>query len=125
MKRSWVLVIGVAVALAGNGLYTVWARADGPKPAAAGLVKVGKFVLIHDRVSNTALPVEQAEVHVIGGKPFLVGIGATGARVRTPATGQPVWYNLDDAVTVVHFDSIEDLEKAVDAAPPPPREREH
>lgn len=125
MKRSWVLVFAVTAALAGNGLYTVWARADAPKPAGVCPAKVGKFVLVHDRVSNTAIPIEQAEVQVIGGKPFLVGIGATGARVRTPATGQPVWYNLDDADTVVHFDSIEDLEKAVDAAPPPPREREH
>jgi hypothetical protein len=121
MKRSWVLVFGVAVALAGNGLYTVWARADAPK-SAAGPAKVGKFVLIHDRASNTAIPVEQADVQVIGGKPFLVGIGATGARVRTPATGHRVWYNLEDAITVVHFDSIEELEKAVDAAPPPQRE---
>ena len=120
MKRSWVLVLGVTAGLAGNGLYTVWARADGPKPALT--TKVGKFVLIHDRASNMAIPVEQADVRVIGGKPFLAGVGATGARVRTPATGQPVWYNLDDAVTVVHFNSIEDLEKAVDAAPPPPRE---
>jgi hypothetical protein len=123
MKRSWVLVFAVAVALAGNGLYTVWARADGPKPGGCP-AKVGKFVLIHDRVSNSALPVERADVQVIGGKPFLVGVGATGARVRTPATGQPVWISLDDAVTVIHFDSIEELEKAVDAAPPP-HEREH
>jgi hypothetical protein len=78
--------------------------------------------LVHDRVSNTAVPVEQAEVQVIGGKPFLVGVGATEARVRTPATGRSVWYNLDDAVTVIHFDSIEELEKAVDTAPPPQRE---
>jgi len=121
MKRSWVLVFGVVAVLAGNGLYTVWARADGPK-SAGGSPTVGKFVLIHDRASNTAIPVERADVQVIGGKPFLVGVGATGARVRTPATGHPVWYNLEDAVTVVHFDSIEELEKAVDAAPPPQRE---
>lgn len=121
MKRSWVLVFGVAAVLAGNGVYAVWARADGPKPAASP-AKVGKFVLVHDRSSNTAIPVEQADVQLIGGKSFLVGIGATGARVRTPATGRPIWYNLDDAVTVVHFDSIEELEKAVDAAPP---QREH
>ena len=125
MKRSWVLIVGVAAALAGNGLYTVWARAEGPKSAGVCPTKVGKFVLVHDRALNTAIPIEQAEVQMIGGKPFLVGIGATGARVRTLATGQPVWYSLDDAVTVVHFDSIEELEKAVDAAPPPPREHEH
>jgi hypothetical protein len=122
MKRSWVLVFGVATVLAGNGLYAVWARADGPKAVATGPAKIGKFVLIHDRVSNTAIPVEQVDVQVIGGKPFLVGIGATGARVRTPATGHPVWYNLDDAITVIHFNSIDELEKAVDAAPPPQRE---
>lgn len=123
MKRSWVLVFGVTAGLAVNGLHAVWARADGPKPTATACpCKVGKFVLVHDRVSNTAMPVEQAEIQVVGGKTFLVGIGATGARVRTPATGRPVWYNLDDATTVIHFDSIEELEKAVDAAPPPQRE---
>ena len=124
MKRSSVLMLAVVVGLAGNGLYAVWARADGPRPAAAACpCKVGKFVLVHDRVSNMAMPVEQAEIQVVGGKTFLVGVGATGARVRTPATGHPVWYNLDDATTVVHFDSIEALEKAVDAAPV--RQREH
>ena len=123
MKRSSILMLAVAVGLAGNGMYAVWARADGPKPAPAACpCKMGKFVLVHDRVSNTAVPVEQAEVQVIGGKPFLVGVGATEARVRTPATGRPVWYNLEDAVTVIHFDSIEELEKAVDTAPPPQRE---
>jgi hypothetical protein len=120
MKRSSIVLLAVVVGLAGNGLYAVWARAEGPKSAAT--TKLGKFVLIHDRVSNTALPVEQAEVQMIGGKSFLVGVGATAARVRTPATGRPVWYNLDDATTVIHFDSIEELEKAVDAAPPAPRE---
>ena len=123
MKRSSILMLAVFAGLAGNGLYAVWARADGPKPAPAGCpCKVGKFVLVYDRVSNTAMPVEQAEIQVVGGKTFLVGVGATGARVKTPATGNPVWYNLDDATTVIHFDSIEALEKAVDNAPPPQRE---
>ena len=121
MKRSSILMLAVFAGLAGNGLYAVWARADGPKPAACPC-KVGKFVLVHDRVSGTAMPVEQAEIQQLGGKTFLVGIGATGARVKTPATGQPVWYNLDDATTIIHFDSIEALEKAVDNAPPPQRE---
>ena len=123
MKRSSILVLAVFAGLTINGLYAVWARADSSKPAAPACpCKVGKFVLIHDRVSNTAVPVEQAEIQLVGGKTFLVGIGATGARVKTPATGNPVWYNLDDATTVIHFDSIEALEKAVDAAPQPQRE---
>jgi hypothetical protein len=121
MKRSSILMLAVVVGLAGNGMYAVWARAEGPKPGPCPC-KVGKFVLVHDRVSNTAMPVEQADIHVVGGKTFLVGVGAIGARVRTPATGRPVWYNLDDATTVIHFDSIEELEKAVDTAPPPARE---
>jgi hypothetical protein len=117
MKRGTILAVAVAVGLAVNGLYVVWARAEGPKTAAASS-RMGKFVLVHDRVTNTALAIEQAEVQVIGGKTFLVGQGANGARVRTPATGRPVWINLEDATTVIHFDSIDDLEKAVDAAPP-------
>jgi len=66
--------------------------------------------------------VERAEVQLVGGKTFLVGVGATGARVRTPATGRPVWVNLEDASTVIHFDSLDELEKAVADAQPP---REH
>ena len=116
MKRSWVVGL-VAAVLAGNGLYAVWARADGPKPVAAN--KVGKYVLVHDRVTNMALPVERAEVQVVGGKTFLMGVGATGAKVRTPATGRPVWVNLEDASTVIHFDTIDELEKAVAEAQGP------
>jgi hypothetical protein len=119
MNRSWVVGL-VAAVLAGNGLYAVWARADGPKPPSSA--RVGKYVLVHDRVTNMALPVERAEVQLVGGKTFLVGVGATGAKVRTPATGRPVWVNLEDASTVIHFDSLDDLEKAVAEAQGP---REH
>lgn len=122
MKRGWIVGLAVLVGLAGNGVYAVWARAEGPRPAAAGATKVGKYLLVHVRVTNTVMAVEQAEVQVIGGKPFLVGMGATGGEVRTPATGRPVWVSLEDASTVIHFDSIEDLEKAVASAP---RLREH
>jgi hypothetical protein len=119
MKRSWVVGL-VAAVLAGNGLYAVWARADGPKPS--GSAKVGKYILVHDRVTNMAIPVEKADVQLIGGKTFLVGMGATGAKVRNPASGRPVWVNLEDASTVVHFDSLEELEKAVAEGQP---DREH
>jgi hypothetical protein len=115
MKRATGLALAVAIGLAVNGMYAVWARAEGPKPAST-TNRMGKFVLVHDRVTNTALAVEQAEVQTVGGKPFLVGVGATGAKVRTPATGRPIWVNLEDATTVIHFESIEELEKAVQAA---------
>ena len=119
MKRSWVVGL-VAAVLAGNGLYAVWARADGPKPPTSA--KVGKYILVHDRVTNMAIPVEKADVQLIGGKTFLVGIGATGDKVRNPASGRPVWVNLEDASTVVHFDSLEELQKAVADGQP---DREH
>jgi len=115
MKRGTILGLAVAIGLCVNGLYAVWARADGPKPAVSGN-KMGRYVLVHDRVTNTAMAVERAEVQMVGGKPFLVGVGATDARVRTPATGRPIWVNLEDASTVIHFESIEELEKAVQTA---------
>lgn len=117
MKRSWVL--GVIVAgLAGGLGYAVWARADAP-PAADKAPRMGKYVLVHDRVTNTALPVERPELQMIGGKPFLVGVGPAEAKHRTPAAGRPVWVNLEDACTVIHFDALADLEKAVAEAREP------
>ena len=117
MKRAWTLGVLVVAGLAGGLGYAAWARADAkPAPAPA---QISKFVLVHDRVTNTAMAVEKAELQMIGGKPFLVGTGAKGGRVRTPAAGRPVWVNLEDACTVIHFDNLDDLEKAVEAAGPP------
>ena len=119
MGRARMLGLMVAAALAGGLGYGVWARADTRTPPPA---RMGKFVLVLDRVTNTALPVERAEVQVLGGKTFLVGVGAAGSQIRTPATGRPVWINLEDASTVIHFDTLPELEKAVADAQPAGRE---
>ena len=116
MSRERTLALVVVAGLVGGFGYAAWARADAP---AAGSPAMGRYILVHDRASQCVIPIEKAELQTIGGKQFLVGTGATIKGFKAPGTGRPVWVNLEDANTIVHFDCVEDVEKAIAAGQPP------
>ena len=117
MTRGRILALVLVAGLAGAFGYAAWARAE--VAPAAGSPPMGRYILIHDRASQCVIPIEKAELQTIGGKQFLVGIGATIKGFKAPGTGRPVWVNLEDANTIVHFDCVEDVEKAIAAGQPP------
>ena len=116
MTRGRTLALVLVAGLAGGFGYAAWARADAPT---AGCPPMGRYILVHDRATQCVIPIEKAEVQAIGGKQFLVGTGATIKGFKAPGTGRPVWVNLEDANTIVHFDCAEDVEKAIAAGQPP------
>src|SRR5215210_684818 len=95
MTRGKILGLIVVAGLAGGYGAGVWARADGP--AAARPPRLGTFVLVHDRVSNSVIPMEKVELQPIGGKQFLIGTGVRVSAFKTVGVGRPVWINLEDA----------------------------
>lgn len=116
MTRARVLGLIVAAGLAGGYGAAMWARADGPAPACP---RTGKYVLVHDRATSSVIPMEKAEVQVIGGKQFLVGTGVRVTAFKTVGVGRPVWVNMEDANTIIHFDTIDEMNKAlIDGQPP-------
>lgn len=115
MTRGKMLGLVVVGALAGGLGYAAWARADGP-PACPHL---GKYILVHDRASQCVIPIEHAELKAIGGKQFLVGVGAKVSAIKAPGTGRPIWVNLEDANTIIHFDTLEDVNRAIQDGQPP------
>ena len=116
MTRGKVLGLVVVAGLAGGYGAAMWARADSP---AAACPKVGKFVLVHDRVASSVIPMEKAEVQTIGGKQFLVGMGVRVSAFKTVGVGRPVWINMEDANTIIHFDTLDEMNKAlIDGQPP-------
>ncbi|HKB00584.1 MAG TPA: hypothetical protein VKD90_00130 [Gemmataceae bacterium] len=116
MTRGRMLVLILVAGVAGAFGYAAWARADS---RAAGCPPMGRYILVHDRASQCVIPIEKAEIQTIGGKQFLVGTGATIKGFKAPGTGRPVWVNLEDANTIVHFDCAEDVEKAIAAGQSP------
>ena len=115
MTRGKMLGLVVVGALSGGLGYAVWARADEPAPCP----HIGKYILVHDRASQCVIPLERAELKTIGGKQFLVGIGARVNAIKAPGTGRPVWVNLEDANTIIHFDNAEDVNRAIQEGQPP------
>jgi hypothetical protein len=117
MTRGRTLALVLVAGLAGGFGYAAWARAEAAPAAVAP--PMGRYILIHDRASQCVVPIEKAEIQTIGGKQFLVGVGATIKGFKAPGTGRPVWVSLEDANTIVHFDCIDDIEKAIQAGQPP------
>ncbi|MBO0698698.1 MAG: hypothetical protein J2P46_09910 [Zavarzinella sp.] len=117
MTRGRTLALVLVAGLTGAFGYAAWARADTARAPTSP--PMGKYILIHDRASQCVIPIEKAEIQTIGGKQFLVGIGATVKGFKAPGTGRPVWVRLEDANTIVHFECVDDIEKAIEAGQPP------
>jgi hypothetical protein len=116
MTRGKVLGLIVVAGLAGGYGAAMWARADGPPTRTP---RIGNFVLVHDRVSNSVIPMEKVELLPIGGKQFLIGTGVRVSAFKTVGVGRPVWINLEDANTIIHFDTLSEMDKAlIDGQPP-------
>ena len=111
MTRGRLFALVAVAGLFGGFGYAVWARADTPTSACSP--RCGKFVLVHDRVSNSVVPMEKVEVQPIGGKQFLVGVGVRVDAFKTVGVGRPVWINLEDANTIIHFDTLDEMNKAL------------